>query len=45
LQRLEYDPADYSPADWQVATFAPFRMTSYTSLGVSFAAPVGRIDA
>ncbi|MCH8205440.1 MAG: GNAT family N-acetyltransferase [Chloroflexi bacterium] len=44
LRRLEFDPVDYAPANWEVATFAPFRMAYSTDLGVSFAAPVEPID-
>ena len=44
LRRLEYDPADYAPANWQVARFAPFRMAYSVDLGVSYAAPVEPID-
>ena len=44
LRRLEYDPLDYVPAEWQVAAFAPFRMAFNVDLGVSFAAPVEPIE-
>ena len=45
LRRLEYDPADFAPDDWEVATFAPFRMAFSTDLGVSQVAPVEPIDS
>ena len=44
LQRLEYDPADYAPSNWEVTTVTPFRFTLSPDLGHSEAAPVEPID-
>lgn len=44
LRRLEYDPADFAPAGWEVATVTPFRVALSADLGVSEAAPVEPID-
>ena len=44
LKWLEYDPADFAPAGWKVATKTPFRMAMSADLGVGEAAPVAPID-
>jgi ribosomal protein S18 acetylase RimI-like enzyme len=44
LQRLEYDPADYAPSGWEVATVTPFRVMLSPDLGHSEATPVEPID-
>lgn len=45
LQRLEYDPQDLDPADWQVSTFLPFRMACNPEFGVGEAVPIQPIDS
>lgn len=40
LKRLEYDPQDLDPADWQVSTFLPFRMACNPKFGVGEAVPI-----